>query len=379
MSDKTVFKSSDLFFWMGCFDTPENPSGFPNTFPFTLEIGGRSGLLSQRPSPELAALLDQTYQYGSTVGNAMDDSPLGNAYCTDFLTFCEAHLQHGQNLLEIGAGRGYLASRLTKAGYRVDALEPGNINKPYWDKYEAKIIQAMFPSPQTPGPYDAILFYGVLEHISDYGTFLRHVRDHLSEKGVALLSVPDCELEIRQGDPSMLLHEHYHYFTRETLRRALEENGFTAEVTPSAYGRCLYAAIRKNPAAPAIVEPNTQDIEMFKRFGERCAAHKATIAKKLEKTLTHGSLGVYIPARILSYLPYDADVRFFDDSEDLHGKYYPPFTARIENRGDLQNNPPDTLWIMSKTFGHKIKQALQENGYTGTILLADDVFSPEDR
>ena len=364
----------DLFFWMGCFDTPHNPDGFPDVFPFELYPDMTTGVLCQKNNPALDDLLNKTYQYGSTVGNAMDDSPLGRSYCEDFLSFCKKSLRKNARILEIGAGRGYMASRLVEQGYKVDALEPGDVNKPYWKKYGVKIIQDFFPTDLAHGPYDASIFYGVFEHIYDTRTFLKNVKDHLSDNGVVLLSVPDCEIEIRNGDPSMLLHEHYHYFMASSLKRLLANSGFSASVENSTYGRSLYAAaVSDNNAFLAPVEK--YDADDICAFSSKYAHQRAIIKKRVDDATSNGTLGIFCPGRILALLPEAEKIRFFDDSEDLHGKFYPPFPVPVESRSALLENAPDQIWIMSRTFGEKLKQQLFASGIKSKILLPDDVFN----
>lgn len=374
MSMKDVLHYDKLFFWMGCFNAPNNPEGFPNTFPLTLQLNKKLGLLSQKASPKLQSIMDKTYTFGSTVGNAMDDSPLGKAYCDDFLSFCEEHLKADMEILEIGAGRGYMAAQLLAKSYNIDAIEPGEINKPYWKKYNINVIQDVFPSEKAPGPYDAIIFYGVLEHISDLQTFLSGVASHLKPGGVALLSVPDCKLEIEGGDPSMLLHEHYHYFYGRSLERTLNACGFSANIQKSSYGRSLYAVLRQKNSTHH--EPPTQsELSILENYGKSCGAKKEMLSQRIEEVTANGSLGIYCPARVLSILPNQKRLRFFDDSEDIHKKYYPPFDICIENQFDLLSSPVDQLWIMSQTFGERIWSNLRDAGYSGEIVLSKDMFN----
>lgn len=362
-----------LFFWLGAFDNPNNPNGIPNTLPIKITLDEVLGLFSQEESPELKAALQKTYAFGSTVGNAMDDSDLGRKYCDDFHSFINKSTMPCSRILEIGAGRGFLASQLIQAGHTVTALEPGMVNVKHWEKYGVSIIQDYFPSSKAQGKFDVIIFYGVLEHVNDYKGFLKNVVKQLESKGSVLIAVPDCSLEIEHGDPSMLLHEHYHYFTPSSLRRTLQSVGLDADIQPSGYGRSIYACAKASDLKE-INKPADEELAILKAYPDKVRQLADNVRKHLANTLEKGTLGIYCPARALAFLPHDAPVRFFDDSPDLHGKYYPPFQSRIESRDELLKDPTDTLWIMSRTFGARLARDLRPQLRSTNILTVQDLI-----
>ncbi len=371
-SNDFQLKLPTLPFWMGAFDEPNNPNGFPDTYPFELVHDDELGLLTQLNSKELDELLNRTYSFGSTVGNAMDDSPLGKAYCDDFMEFLETYISLGDAILEIGAGRAYLASRLIQRGYDVTAIEPGEVNSKYWKKYNVNVIQDFFPSIKAPGPFKAIIIYGVLEHIYEYEVFLSQVREYLLPTGIVLISVPNETIEIETGDPSMLLHEHFHYFTPSSLRRTLQKEGYYVSTQSSNYGRSIYAAARLKNEKAIIDRTDHAEILMNVAYKKKVAELMDHYSHILQKALDVGSVGIYCPARALAILPQNGVFRFFDDSEDLHGKFYPPFKVKIENRDELLSNPVDTLFIMTRTFGNQLYVELSQQLVSTKFYLLDD-------
>lgn len=375
MINQTLFHFESLFFWMGAFEKPHNPKEFPDSFPFSLELNSELGILSQKKSTELESLLRKTYAFGSTVGNAMDDSKFGREYAEDFLAYLHCVLKPNCKVLEIGAGRGYLASRLKQLGYHVTALEPGEINRSYWKKYDIDIIQDVFPSKKIEDLFDAIIFYGVLEHIFETGKFLQNIHEHLAPNGIVVLSVPDCAYEIEVGDPSILLHEHFHYFTVASLQRCLAAEKFVSNVQMAGYGRTLYATAKVGQIINN--EVSIDELLTLRAYPEKFQHLIEIIHEKLIKKTRIGSLGVYCPSRALSLLPTNIDVslRFFDDAPELHGKYYPPFKIQIESREELFSRHPDELWIMSRTFGDKLKKEISPKLPNTKIFTVDEIIS----
>jgi SAM-dependent methyltransferase len=351
-----------LPFCVRMLDGPDNPAGVPNTFPFRLQLDAATGHLYQPDDPALAKLLDEAYRTGSLLGTAMDDTTSGNAYANDFLRFIRANAPNSARCLEIGAGRGFLTRRLIDAGLAVDALEPGKANAPHWQRHDVKVTADAFPSTKLSGQYDLIVAYAVLEHIAELAPFFDAVRKQLTAEGRLIIAVPDCGPCLEAGDPSILLHEHYHYFTEQSLTRCLELSGFrAAKVERAGYGGVLYCCAQARDDL-TISTLTGAELDLLRGFGAAVLRQRVRIAEKLAVARAAGiEIGIYCPNRAVALLTPGTDgVRFFDDDPDLYHKHYPTFVAAIENRGDLVAKPVQELWILSRSFGARIRDRLRQ-------------------
>jgi len=333
-SNSSVFDNLPLS--IGIYDTPSNPGALPNIFPFNLDTDFTLGLLTQKNTPELESLLTNVYRLGNEMGTPLSESDLGIGYARDFLDYIDASTGEIGRALEIGAGVGYLSSEIREKGWAVDSIEPGNGYQHHWEKYDIEVINDFFPSKHINGLYDLIFFYAVLEHVADIHEFLGHVIRHLAPGGKIILSVPDCTEEIVNGDPSILLHEHYQYFTASSLRRTLRFSGLDAVVSSSGYGRTLYAVAK---IGSTVCSDDVDDLEKkaLYKYAEKCKSFIGIVRGKIYQITNTGSLGIYCPGRALAVLPTDVDLLFFDDAPELHGKYYPPFNNQIKSREELIN------------------------------------------
>lgn len=359
-SDPEILFIADFPFVVQMLDSPDNPGGMPNCLPFRLRLDAAIGHLYQPQSDDLATMLERAYRAGSLLGTAMDDTESGRAYAEDFLRFIADHLTAGASCLEIGAGRGFLTRRLRDTGYQVLGLEPGRANAPHWRRHGVEVIADSFPSPEVPGSFDAILAYAVMEHIAELDPFLAAVAAQLTPAGRLIVAVPDCGPYIATGDPSILLHEHYHYFTVASLRRALARAGFEAEAIETAqYGGVLYCSARVGPGNASAL-PDGAELATLRNYGAVVAAQRARISARITALQAQGRrLGIYCPNRVLGLLPVGSEgLRFFDDDPDQLGKHFPGFPAAIENRAGLAANPVDEIWIMSRSFGARIRDRL---------------------
>ncbi|GJM05140.1 MAG: hypothetical protein DHS20C09_11310 [marine bacterium B5-7] len=312
------------------------------------------------------------YEGGSLLGIAMDDTPLGEMYAKDFIDFMDAHVDGWVNrtILEVGPGRGYLLRLMNERGAEAIGVEPGAQNKVHWQRHGVDVRQGMFPSDALRGPYDVIVAHGVLEHIEDPITFLHAMRDVLHSKGMAFFAVPDCGPYISAGDPSILLHEHYSYFTIGSLSRLLQIAGFgTVKILPAAHGGILYCMASPSSTVRSHFRSDN-DQQAVTAYGHKVKKGRARVAA-LGERIRHASLshGVYCPARGLNLLPPGLAVRFFDDDHELTGRYYPTFPYPVETRNDLVSRPVDELWILSRSFGDHIRNELMMYDLKGSRVL----------
>lgn len=86
--------------------------------------------------------------------------------------------------------------------------------------------------------YNTIYLFDVIEHVFDYNSFLRNIRDSLNERGKLIITTLNvCGLRSRikllRGNGSHLiqfnesgLQAHIRFFTVKTLKEVIEVNGF---------------------------------------------------------------------------------------------------------------------------------------------------------
>jgi len=357
-------------FHIGFRAQPSNPAPFPDLLPLCLGVDIATGLLRQLPREDLRCHLALAHERGALLGTAMDDTQAGRAYAEDFLNFVDkAAPIAGSAVLEIGAGRGYLVKRLQDAGAEALGIEPGRANAPHWARHGVSIIEDSFPTAKIAETFDLVLAYTLLQQIEDPVSFLDAVRRRLKPGGLAVFAVPDCSVYIADGDPGMLLHDIWSYFTPATLRHLLQSAGFAVRRLQQArHGGVIYAA-----AAPSAAPDPTPaaDLAAVRQFALKCRALRAGIARRIERLAAAGrSLGLYAPGRAMLWLEPAADVRFFDDDPELWGRYFPPFAAAVESRQSLLDRPVDELWIMSRSFGARIEKALRaETALEATRLM----------
>lgn len=371
-----IYNVGDIPFYYTILQKPLNPIDLPNKLCFMLKQDN-NGLIRQHDSENEQKLLSLAYEKGSQISGLMDDEGIGKLYADDFIEFILKNDENiaGKRILEIGCGTGYLLYELQKLGADVQGIEPGNYGIQGREKYKVPIIIDFFDPKKITEKYDVIIFFGVLEHMINAGQFLKDVKSILNTDGNIFLAVPDCEPYILAGDISMLIHEHWNYFTKNTLKALISSLGLNGEIIRSEFAGALYACLTLGEC-----ENNTNiEYSLLSDYINKIEIQKKKFSVFIESIIANQVLGIYVPGRIINMLSicYEVipeQIRFFDDNDNLHGMYYPGIDIEIENFEDFLDNPVEIVLIASYTFGEKIKDKILKSNVKCKVVLLEELF-----
>jgi len=138
-------------------------------------------------------------------------------------------------MLEIGSAYGYFLDEAQRRGWQARGIEPSAHAAGYArDKLGLDVSRGPAESLQIdPDSLDAVVLWDVIEHLSDPRRTLSWAHRTLRTGGVIALSTGDVDsLSARlHGAAWSLMTPPWHqfYFSRATMRRLLEDVGFTVE------------------------------------------------------------------------------------------------------------------------------------------------------
>jgi SAM-dependent methyltransferase len=131
----------------------------------------------------------------------------------------------GASVLEIGAGDGWLVTALRERGCSVTGIEP------FAQPPDGALVahREVTEDDFAAGPYDIVVFWHVLEHLSDPVGALRSAAGALTSDGRVVVSVPTLDsLQARLGGDRWFHQDvprHAVHFTRDGLERLFERSG----------------------------------------------------------------------------------------------------------------------------------------------------------
>lgn len=372
MTRTAIYALGELPFQFGSRAEPTNGE-LADRLPFTLGVDADADLLVQMPDPAVESALEHAYRLGAPIGTPLAEDGLGRRCLDDFLAFVLETLGSerldGRSILEIGCGEGALLRALAERGADVVGVDPGA-----GEQADARVIAEPFRPALFDRRFDAIIHYAVLEHIADPVASIRDQLGLLADGGSLVFSVPDCSLPVTHGDISMLIHEHWSYFTGESLAAVAALAG--AEVVaarPTTVAGAYYSAWRRGAARPG---PGGRPV---RDFVARARGNLERIGEYLQRLqAARTTLGVFIPARFVNYqellLGRLPRLRYFDDDPFLAGRYYPPSSAPVESRASLLADPVSHLLIASWSYGAQIAASLRAEprlADTAIVTIAD--------
>jgi len=140
----------------------------------------------------------------------------------------------GGQLLELGCACGFLLVAARERGFAVQGIEPSTWAAAHaraaygLDVKSGSLETVAIPSASC----DVAVMADVIEHLADPRQTVRQIGRILRPGGRLLILTPDVgSLVARLAGPRWwgLLDDHYFYFSRQTLRRLLESEGFAIE------------------------------------------------------------------------------------------------------------------------------------------------------
>jgi len=96
------------------------------------------------------------------------------------------------SLLDIGSGTGAFASHMEKAGWKVMGLEPDEqTRRRAHERYSIQLKPSEELFSISPGSYDAVTMWHVLEHVHDLHGYIHQLQRILKVTGKAFIAVPN--------------------------------------------------------------------------------------------------------------------------------------------------------------------------------------------
>mgnify|MGYP003956015439 CR=1 FL=1 len=145
-------------------------------------------------------------------------------------SYCRKFLVSGKNILEIGAGSGSGLIMFEKIGFTVTGIEPDSENARLLnDKLiNGKCFAGNFEDIKFTEKFDIIWMYHVTEHIPEPDRLLKYCYENLTNNGVVIIAVPDCDNPESMID-SISNPDHIFHFSKHSLEILARNSGFKIE------------------------------------------------------------------------------------------------------------------------------------------------------
>lgn len=148
-----------------------------------------------------------------------------------------------QKILEVGCGEGKFSAILTEQGKETWAIEPDPESAEVAAKSLFKVLHGSIDEKLSEVPdnsFDVIVMNDVIEHLTEPWDDIQKLKKKLKDDGVFVSSIPNVRYaknlfhvlfkrDWKYSDDRILDITHYRFFTKKSIRRLWEENGYSVQ------------------------------------------------------------------------------------------------------------------------------------------------------
>jgi SAM-dependent methyltransferase len=182
-----------------------------------------------QPMPDQSRLVAA---YGEAESEAYIEEEAGQrASARRALERIELYAPERGALLDLGCWVGFLLAEARERGWRTLGVEPSRFASGYARGHlRLEVITGeLFTASLPPASFQAVTMGDVIEHLTDPGGALDHVRKLLAPGGVVWLALPDAGSRVARVLRRRwwsVLPTHVQYFTRRSISSLLSRGGF---------------------------------------------------------------------------------------------------------------------------------------------------------
>lgn len=385
--NKVLLQLHNLPFNIGVREVFSDPS-IPSALSFKLGLDEKTGLTIQLSNPVVRKALIKAYQSGSMLSTPLGEGTFGQLRMQALLNpllQISGNLQ-GKDFLEIGCGTGAPMAKLIEKGAIVTGVEVGPQAIEATKKTGAFVIQKPFSSDIFSSKFDCIYSLGVLEHIENIVGFLKDAAKCLKAGGLFYAALQNADPYLKCGDITLLMHEHWNYFTPKSAQLLLQKVGFTDVnyTIISEYGELCFWGFMPQKGYKDDNDLDLTEISSLRLQLEtycKKTTHAMNRMRKFFSDANSCGFSIALYGGGLQYLVCASEgqiFRFVDGDKFKHGKKYLNNTITIEPPSALLEQPVDYILVCARSHSDSIKLYLQNeiNIPSSTqILTVDDVIN----
>lgn len=262
----------------------------------------------------------------------------------------------GKKVLEVGCGKGEFLSLMRQCGVDAYGVEHSADSVASCLASGLKVFHGFVElgaGVLPDAPFDAFFILNFLEHLPDLNFVLRGIGENLVDHAVGLVEVPNFDMILKKRLFSEFIGDHLFYFTRETLTRTLEMNGFEViECAAVWHDYILSTTVRKR---------GRLDLTEFYAFQDRLKKEiHAFIARFATGRVSVWGAGHQALA-VMALLGLKGKIRYVIDSAPFkQGRYTPSSHIPIVAPETLHMDPVDAVIVMAASYSDEVASELRE-------------------
>jgi 2-polyprenyl-3-methyl-5-hydroxy-6-metoxy-1,4-benzoquinol methylase len=273
-----------------------------------------------------------------------------------------------KKITEIGCGTGEYLSIMNEFDVQTYGLEYSEASVSKCIKNGLNVSKGFFECDSLilpDSPYDAFMIMSFLEHLPDPNSILRGIWNNLSDQGIGIVEVPNFDMIINNNLFSEFINDHLLYFTKDTFKLTLEQNGFEVFECESVWYDYILSAV--------VGKREISDLSNLKQYEKNIIIE----IREFLKTYGPGKVAVWGAGHqaltILSMLNQREKIRYVVDSAAFkQGKYTPATHIPIVSPDSLINDPVEAVIIMAASYSNEVANIIREKSMKITTVILEN-------
>lgn len=317
-------------------------------------------VIKQCSSCALIQLNNKPVQYYRDVIRATFASvPMKNFRKKQFKDFVKKSGLNNKKIIEIGCGRGDYLSIMAKAGVKAYGLENNAESVSYCRKNELNAQKGFVTGPSYKikgSPFDGFYIMSFLEHLPDPRGVMAGISNNLKNEAYGIVEVPNFDMMLKKKLFTEFIIDHLFYFTADTLRTFLSNNGFEVIKCIPVWHDYILSAVVKKRAFFSLKDTNVH-----------LAKLKREVLGFIRKQEEHGGTTAIWGAghqalTIMSICELTDKVKYVVDSAKFkQGRYTPATHIPIVAPDMLIKKPVSAVVVMAGSYSDEIVDVIRKN------------------
>lgn len=309
---------------------------------------------------------EPVYYYKDVIRAASVSEEMHKFRVEFFKEFMTKYNLFGHKLVEIGAGNGEFMNYIQEAGGDIYGIEHNQESVEYCISHGLRVEEGFPDESYTKyqnGPFDGFFIMSYMEHIPDLRYFLSNIADNLNDGAIGLIEVPNTDMVMDHMLFSEFMLDHLSYFTKESLTRVMEVNGFDVlDVRPVWYDYNLCAIVQKRKTG-SIGDFKSKQDEVISSIHRYIDSYIEQGKKVAVWGAGHQALAVISLSQIAS------KIEFVIDSADFkQNKYTPGSHCLVVAPDKLLETHIDTILVMCASYSDEVYHTIKTK-YKGIVVV----------
>lgn len=336
-------------------DMPATAQGFPVQETLAVDHGVQLQVI-QCAACGLIQLTGEPVSYYRDVIRAAAFSPeMGAFRLAQFRQWADTYGLKDRPVLEIGCGKGEYLALLAASGMRAYGIEHAAEAVADCLAQGLQVVQGYLGDaaelPFGHHQFAGFVCLNFMEHWPNPRQSLQALLPALDEHAIGLIEVPNFDMIVEKGLFSEFIADHLLYFTEQTLRQFLQNNGFEVlSCQPVWQDYILSAVVRKRVVT---------DLSFFTEYRQGISQRLHAYLDRFPNRQVavwgagHQSLAVIALAQIAARIRYVVDSAPFKQ-----GKFTPASHLPIMSPQVLHTEPVTAVIIMAASYSDEVARML---------------------